>query len=182
MENSKRIFVFNDCPLRSFRKSIVIRELTGQNIPIKRFFCHRQETTGDYWHLKSMNCVAKRLCTPRTHSHDQMSQDSFSNHIVSPSLSPSSPPTLIPKTCIEKLPKINDFFSNIINIGRNEKLLALKGAPFIYEKRFICTWIFSIIFYIYKNSLIYLIVQTKWMSLHDDDAMNSKREKTLICT
>ena len=82
----KRIFVFNDCPLRSFRKSFVIRELTGQNIPIKRFFCHRQETTGDYWHLKSMNCVAKRLCTPRTHSHDQMSQDSFSNHIVSPSL------------------------------------------------------------------------------------------------
>ena len=86
LENSKRIFVFNDCPLRSFRKSIIIRELTGQNIPIKRFFCHRQETTGDYWHLKSMNCVAKRLCTPRTHSHDQMSQDSFSNHIVSPSL------------------------------------------------------------------------------------------------
>ena len=26
--------------------------------------------TGSHWHLKSMNCVTKRLCTPRTHSHD----------------------------------------------------------------------------------------------------------------
>lgn len=24
----------------------------------------------NYWHLKSMNCVTKRLCTPWTHSHD----------------------------------------------------------------------------------------------------------------
>ena len=26
--------------------------------------------TGSHRHLKSMNCVTKRLCTPRTHSHD----------------------------------------------------------------------------------------------------------------
>ena len=28
------------------------------------------QTGSFWWHLKSMNCVTKRLCTPRTHSHD----------------------------------------------------------------------------------------------------------------